>query len=294
MRGRVIAAWVVGLVAILCVLFRPYVIVDQSQQAVITQFGRPVREITEPGLHFKLPNPIQSAVLFDRRLLEYDTEPTVIITQDKKTLVVDNYARWRIVSPTKFLQTVRDVVGAQARLDDIIYSELRVELGRYDLSAIVSSGRSSITDAVTRAVDAKTQEFGIQVVDVRIKKTDLPPENEQAVFERMRTERERQAKQYRAEGEEKAAAIRAEADRQREVLLAEAYRQAQLLRGEGDAEAARIYAAATSEDPEFYAFVRSLEVYGEGLGQDSTVVMGAQSGVMRYLLDRQGGTARSR
>lgn len=280
--------WIfLGLVAVV-LLLRPYVVVDATQQAVITQFGRPVREITEPGLHFKLPNPFQTAVMFDRRLLEYDAEPTVIITQDKKTLVVDNYARWRIVEPVRFLQTVRDIPGAQARLDDIIYSELRVELGRYDLSTIVSSGRSSITDNVTQAADRKTREYGIQVVDVRIKKADLPEENEQAVFERMRTERERQAKQYRAEGEERAAAIRAEADRQREVLLAEAYRQAQIIRGEGDAEAARIYAQAFSEDPEFYAFVRSLETYQATLASESVVVMDTGSDFLRYLLNPTG------
>lgn len=272
-----------AILVLLLIVTQPWVIVTETTQAVILQWGKPVREIIEPGLHWKLPWPIQTVARFDKRLLDYDTDPTIIITQDKKTLLVDNYVRYRIVNPTLFLQTVRTIEGAQTRLEDIVYSELRVQLGQFTMTQIITEGRNLIMDAVARASNAKAQEFGIEIVDVRIKRTDLPAENEQAVFARMRAERERQAREYRAQGEEQAQAIRAQADRMAEVILAEAYREAQLLMGEGDAEATRIYAQALNEDPEFYAFVRSLEAYRTTLGEGTTVVLDADSEFLRYL-----------
>ncbi len=280
-----LSAWALPLAVLiaLVVVTKPWVVVSETTQAVVLQWGKPVREILEPGLHLKLPWPIQTVVLLDKRLLDYDTDPTIVITQDKKTLVVDNYVRYRIVNPTLFLQTVRTIEGAQTRLEDIVYSELRVQLGQFSMTEIITEGRNLIMDAVAQASNAKAQEFGIAIVDVRIKRTDLPAENEQAVYARMRAERERQAREYRAQGEEQAQAIRAQADRTAEVILAEAYRQAQLLMGEGDAEATRIYAQALSEDPEFYAFVRSLDAYRETLGEGTTLVLDANSEFLRYL-----------
>lgn len=272
-----------GVLILLAIIAQPWVVVTETTQAVILQWGAPVREIIEPGLHWKLPRPIQTVTRLDKRLLDYDTDPTIIITQDKKTLVVDNYVRYRIVNPTLFLQTVRTIEGAQTRLEDIVYSELRVQLGQFTMTQIITEGRNQIMDAVARASNTKAQEYGIEIVDVRIKRTDLPLENEQAVFARMRAERERQAREYRAQGEEQAQAIRAQADRMAEVILAEAYRQAQLLRGEGDAEASRIYAQALSEDPEFYAFTRSLDAYRATLREGSTFVLDASSEFLRYL-----------
>lgn len=273
----------IGVLLLLGIVAQPWVVVTETTQAVITQWGAPVREISEPGLHWKLPRPIQTVTRFDKRLLDYDTDPTIIITQDKKTLLVDNYVRYRIVNPTLFLQTVRTIEGAQTRLEDIVYSELRVQLGQFTMTQIITEGRNLIMDAVARASNAKAQEYGIEIVDVRIKRTDLPPENEQAVFARMRAERERQAREYRAQGEEQAQAIRAQADRMAEVILAEAYRQAQLLMGEGDAEASRIYAQALNEDPEFYAFTRSLDAYRATLGEGTTFVLDAKSEFLKYL-----------
>lgn len=280
-----LSAWAVPVVVVIALLVvtQPWVIVTETTQAVVLQWGKPVREILEPGLHLKLPRPIQTVALLDKRLLDYDTDPTIVITQDKKTLVVDNYVRYRIVNPTLFLQTVRTIEGAQTRLEDIVYSELRVQLGQFTMTEIITEGRNLIMDAVAQASNTKAQEYGIEIVDVRIKRTDLPTENEQAVYARMRAERERQAREYRAQGEEQAQAIRAQADRMAEVILAEAYRQAQLLRGEGDAEATRIYAQALSEDPEFYAFVRSLDAYRATLGEGTTLVLDANSEFLRYL-----------
>jgi len=274
---------IVGVLILAAVVLRPWVVVTETTQAVVLQWGKPVQEIKEPGLHWKLPWPVQTVVSLDKRLLDYDTDPTIIITQDKKTMLVDNYVRYRIVNPTLFLQTVRTIEGAQTRLEDIVYSELRVQLGQFTMTQIITEGRNLIMDAVAAASNSKAQEYGIEIVDVRIKRTDLPPENEQAVYARMRAERERQAREYRAQGEEQAQAIRAQADRTAEIILAEAYREAQRLRGEGDAEASRIYAQALSSDPEFYAFTRSLEAYRNTLGARTTLILDANSEFLRYL-----------
>ena len=184
--------------------------VDETNQAVITQMGKPVRTVQEPGLYFKIPYPIQDVNRFEDRLLVYDSAPTEIITQDKKNLVIDNYALWRIINPLKFMQAVNDENGAQSRLDDIIYSMLRVELGKYDLHDIVATSREEIMETVTRMCNDKALDYGIEVLDVRIKRADLPEENEKHVFDRMRAERQRIANQYRSEGEEEAVKIRAQ------------------------------------------------------------------------------------
>ncbi|MEW6524504.1 MAG: protease modulator HflC [Bacillota bacterium] len=276
-----------GLVVLFLVvvgLLSSVVIVDETRQAVITEFGKPVRTIREAGLHFKVPF-IQAVRLFDRRVLEYDAAPTGIITRDKKTLIVDNYARWKIIDPLLLMQTVGHELGAMARLDDIIYSELRVELGKFDLDQIVSTHRSYIMEVVTARADFLAREYGVQILDVRIKRADLPPENEQAIYQRMRAERQRQALQYRSEGAEEAQKIRAQTDKERAILLAEAYRQSEIIRGEGDAEAIRVYAEAFQKDPDFYAFLRSLEAYRLALGGQTTLVLPHDSEFLRFLLD---------
>ena len=230
--------------------------VDQTQQALILELGKPKRDIKNPGLKFKIPF-LQQVTMFDLRLLEYDAESSEIITQDKKNLIVDNYTRWRITDPLQYFQSIRNEAGARARLDDIIYSNVRQELGRYTLTQIVSEDRSKIMGKITELSNQQALAYGIQVLDVRIKRADLPPENEKAVFGRMKAERERQAKQYRSEGEEGAQRIRAEAEREKSVILAEAYRSAQILRGEGDAKAARIYADAYNRDPQFFKTIHN-------------------------------------
>jgi len=257
-------------------------IVDETKQAIVLQFGKPIRTISEPGLSWKIPF-IQNVVFFEDRLLVYDAAPTEIITKDKKTLIVDNYARWRIIDPLKFLQTVRDLNGAQARLDDIIYSELRVDLGLFDMSEIVSERREGIMKRVTEISDEKANTYGIEIVDVRIKRVDLPPENEKYIFDRMKAERERIAKQYRAEGQEESAKIIAETEREKTVILAEAYKTAQTLKGEGEAESIRIYAKSFNQDPEFYKFYRTLEAYKNTFKDKTTVLLSTDSDFLKYL-----------
>jgi len=274
--------FIVLIVAILFLANLSLFIVDETRQAIVLQFGKPIRAISEPGLSWKIPF-IQNVVFFEDRLLVYDAAPTEIITKDKKTLIVDNYARWRIVDPLKFLQTVRDLNGAQARLDDIVYSELRVDLGLFNMSEIVSEKREGIMERVTEISNEKANTYGIQIVDVRIKRIDLPPENEKYIFERMRAERERIAKQYRAEGQEESAKIIAETEREKTVILAEAYKTAQTLKGEGEAESIRIYAESFNQDPEFYKFYRTLEAYRVTFIDKTTVLLSTDSEFLKYL-----------
>jgi modulator of FtsH protease HflC len=275
----VLIALVVVLVAGNLVMFT----VTEIEQAVVLQFGQPVRTITDPGLYFKLPNPIQDVAVFDKRLLEYDSAPEPIYTNDKKILVVDNYARWRIVDPLKFRETLLTEAGGRDRLDDIIYSELRKELGQHTLSEVVSENRQALMELVTQRSDEAGRDYGIAVVDVRIKRADLPPENETAVFNRMRAERAREAKAYRSEGEEEALKIRAETDLQAASIRAEAAEEAQRSRGQGDAEALRIYAAAYQGAEEFYGFTRTLEAYEASLKENATLVLPADSEFFRFL-----------
>ena len=256
--------------------------VNETQQAIVLQFGKPLSGVREPGLHWKVPF-VQQVSYFDKRILEYDASPRPIITRDKKTLLVDNFAKWRIIDPLKYLQTVRTESGAQSRLDDIIYSELRVDLARKDLVDIVSEDRAEIMKDVTRRSDQQARTYGIEVLDVRIKRADLPPENEKAVFGRMKAERNRIARQYRSEGQEQALKIRAESDKERSILLADAYQKEQQIRGEGDAKAVTIYAEAFQKDPEFYGFLRTLEAYRKSLKTDTTILLPPQSEFLKYL-----------
>jgi membrane protease subunit HflC len=273
---------IIIIVAILILLNSSLFIIDETKQGVVLQFGKPIRVIRDSGLNFKLPF-IQNVVYFEDRLLVYDAAPTEIITKDKKTLIVDNYARWKIIDPLKFLQTVRDINGAQARLDDIIYSELRVDLGLYEMSEIVSEKREVIMEKVTKISNEKAKSYGIGITDVRIKRVDLPLENEKYVFNRMEAERERIAKQYRAEGQEESAKIMAETEKQKTIILAEAYKTAQVLKGEGEAEAVKIYAKSFNQDPEFYKFFRTLEAYKNSLKDKTTILFSSESEFLKYL-----------
>ncbi len=276
---NIIALVVIGIVILGSQTFYK---VDQTESAIIIQLGKPVRAVTEPGLYMKTPF-TQKVVFFDKRLLIYDATPSAIITRDKKNLVVDNYAKWRIIDPLKYYTSVRNETGAQSRLDDIIFSNLREELGKHNLVDIVSKTRSSLMKAVTEKTNKASAAFGIEVRDVRIKRADLPPENERAVFERMRAERQREAKRYRSEGEERALAIRAIADRERTVILSEAQRKAQVFRGEGDAEATRLYAEAYKKDPAFFYFLKTMEAYKKTLGEGDTLIITPKSEFFRYM-----------
>jgi membrane protease subunit HflC len=255
--------------------------VDETEQVIVTQLGRFVKEVKQPGLHFKIPL-IQTVHRFEARVLEYDAAAAKIMTQDKKHLVIDNYARWKIIDPLKVYQTVGTESGAQERLDDIVFSELREELARHTLTEIVSVNRKEIMDKVAEQCNQKAADFGIQVIDVRIKRADLPQEVRQSVYDRMKAERERIAKKYRSEGDEEALIIMADTDKQKKILLAESYKQAEKLNGEGDAEAIKIYAQAFEKDPEFYSFVRTLEAYEKSLGEGTTMVLPSDSEFFQY------------
>ena len=257
--------------------------IGEWEQGVVTQFGEPVRVVREPGLYFKLPNPVQKVTFFDKWLLGYDANPEEIYTKDKKILILDNYARWRIVDPLLFMQTLRTTEEGQSRLDDIIYSELRKELGQHDLTEVVSINREELMQLVAQRANEAARVYGIEVLDVRIKRADLPPENEAAVYDRMRAERDREAKGYRSEGEEAALKIRAITDLDAARISAGAYEKAQGIRGEGDAEALRIYAAAYRNAERFYQFTRTLEAYEKSLDDNTVLVLPAESEFFKYL-----------
>jgi len=255
--------------------------VDETEQAIVTQLGEFVRDVNQPGLHLKIPL-IQKLRRFEARVLEYDAEAKPIITQDKKHLVIDNYARWKIIDPLKFYQTVGSEPKAQSRLDDIVFSELREELARHTLTEIVSVNRKQIMHKVAEQCAQKAADYGVQVIDVRIKRADLPLENTYSVFDRMKAERQRIAKKYRSEGEEESVKIKAQTDKDKTILLADSYMLAEKTKGEGDAEALRIYAQAYEKDPEFYSFVRTLEAYVNSLGKGTTIVLPSDSEFFKY------------
>lgn len=261
--------------------------VPQWEQAIVVQLGEPVRTVREPGLYFKLPL-IQNVLYFDKRLLAYDASPREILTKDKQQLMIDNFSRWRIRDPLQFYRTVRNEAGGQSRLDDVIYSIVRENLGRHTLREIVNEKRSEVMVQVTKESDAKARDYGIEVTDVRIKRADLPEKNELNVFNRMRTERERLAKKFRAEGDEEARKIRSESDKQVQILTAEARKQAEITRGQGDALAVKIFADAYGRDAEFYQLVRTLEAYRNSITDGTTLIFSPNSEFFRYLkqLDR--------
>jgi membrane protease subunit HflC len=281
MSKKIIIAAVLLIVIVIALRLSMFT-VDETEQAIVTRLGKWIRTVTEPGLKFKVPF-VESVHRFEARVLEYDAAAAKIITSDKKQLDIDNYARWRIVDPLKLYQTVRNVFGAQARLDDIVFSEIREEVARHTLTEIVSLNREAIMDKVHKQCDAKAREYGIEVMDVRIKRADLPPDNARSVYARMQTERQRIAKQYRSEGEEEAVKIRATTDKEKTILLAESYKQAQKLRGEGDAEAIKIFALAFEKDPEFFAFVKTLEAYEKSLGSNTTIILRSDSEFFQHL-----------
>ena len=277
----------IGLVAILVLLGLTTVfIVDETEQVVILAFGKPVRTITEPGINMKVPFPLQEKIRFDDRLLEYDSPPEEILSKDKKTLIVDNYVRWRIVDPLQFLKTVQAIPTALSRMDDIVYSELRRELGTHDMVEIITENREKLMEIVTFNSNKATLDYGIEVLDVRIRRVDLPAENEESIYARMEAERNRQANKFRSEGEEEAQKIRASTDRDKTIILADAYKEAEGIRGEGDAKAVEVYASAYSADPKFYEFVRTLDTYKKIIDDKTTLVLPADSRLFKLLLGK--------
>ncbi|TFH10266.1 MAG: protease modulator HflC [Candidatus Atribacteria bacterium] len=258
--------------------------VDETKTAVVRQFGDVVRVVEAPGLHLKVPF-IQSITYLEDRILNYDIQPREIITSEQKRLVIDNYAIWRIADPRLFLEsTGGQLVGGQTKIDDIVYSDLRNILAKHTLDEVVSAKRTEYLQEVTELSRTKLlEDFGIMLLDVRIKRADLPAEVEQAVFSRMRSERERLAAQLRAEGEEQARQITSNADKDVEIILADARKDAEKVRGEGDAEALEIYAEAYNQDPDFYRFWRTLESYKVALASNTRIILSSDSDYLRFL-----------
>ena len=264
-------------------------IVDQTEQALVLQFGQPRRVIRDPGLWVKRPF-LEDVRRYDNRLLDFEPPPEEVIVSDQKRLVVDTYTRYRITDPLLFFQTVNSEAAVRARLSAMVNGSLRRVLGNVTLSALLSHQRSSIMTQIRDEVADQGKGFGIDVIDVRIRRADLPEENNQAIYARMVSERQQQAAQYRGEGAEAAQNVRANADRERTVILAEAQRDAQRVRGDGDAESIRVYADAFGQDKEFFAFYRSMQAYRDALnGRTTSFVLNPDGGFFRFF-DNYGGT----
>jgi membrane protease subunit HflC len=269
--------------------WRSFAVVDESQLAVVTLFGRPTRTIVDAG--FTLKWPVENVLRFEKRLMLYDPPPSEFLTRDKKNLVVDSAICWRIAEPLRFVQAAGTVISAETRLHDLVWATLAAEMGTVELGQLVGTDPEQLrTSAIIENVRRRTGEtarerLGVDVVDVQVKRLTFPEQNTQAVFARMRAERERIAREYRAQGEEQAIQIRAEADREREQILAEAYRDAEMIRGDGDAEATRIYAGAHRSNPDLYRFVRTLDAYRAILDAETTVIMSSDSELFEVLND---------
>ena len=263
--------------------------VQETEYAIVARFGDPRRVIDEAGLHFKWPPPIETLLRIDRRTNVLNPAPGEYLTSDKKNILVSNFLVWSVADPLRYLVSLTDKTSAEARLTDIMRSEVGTALGAYPLSALVSTEAQEQTMAdVLRDITRKTAKrasdsFGVHIAAVRIKRLNFPPQNKQAVFRRMEAERQRIARLYRSEGEEEAEKIRAQADREEAVLLNEARRQAEEIRGEADAEATRIYAEAFGQDPEFFEFVRSLEAYQNIISESSTIVVPSDAELLKVL-----------
>ena len=256
--------------AVILVVAESVFILNQTEQAIVLQFGEPMRQIKQPGLKFKIPF-IQKVVVYDNRLLNLDPPAQEVVLNDKKRLDVDNFTRYRIVDPLKFYQTVRTEYQARSKLEEIVNSSVRKVLGRVTLPELLSSKRTQIMADISKAVKIDAEQIGVSVADVRIRRADLPVEVLQAINARMKTEREREAKEFRATGQQEAQKIRATAEKEQAVIIADAEKQAQIIRGEGDRQAIEIWNNAAGVDPKFFAFYRSLEAYKNSLSdRDNT------------------------
>jgi len=270
-------------------LYNAMFTVDQTQQALVLQLGEPKRTIQEPGLSFKIPF-IQDVTYYEKRVLSLiPQDAEEVILSDQKRLKVDAYARYQIEDPLLFYQTVRNEFGARGRLEAIIDSSVRRALGRETLGSILTGQRNDITRSSGDEVNESVSSLGIQIIDVRLRRADYPEATSQNIFNRMKSEREREAKEFRATGEEEAQKIRAAAEKTRTVIISEAKRSAQELRGAGDSEAISIYADSFGQDAEFFAFYRSMEAYRNSMGKDSTsMVLSPDSSFFRFFKDKEG------
>ena len=275
----------IGIVIIaIIILFNALFIVRQTQQTLILQFGDPIRIIQKPGLNIKIPL-IQSAIYYDVRILEFDAEVEEVILSDQKRLLVDAFIRYKIVDPLKFYQAVGNENGFKARVTGLLSGSLRRVMGGDPLEVVLSQDRTSLMEKIQEGINLEAVNFGVSIVDVRIKRADLPKANSEAIFGRMRAEREKEARQFRAEGAEESQKIKAKAERNKVIIVAEAKKKSQIIKGLGDEEAVRIYANAFNKDKEFFAFYRSMEAYKQAFleGEDDpTLILSPDSDFFKY------------
>ncbi|TMJ78009.1 MAG: protease modulator HflC [Alphaproteobacteria bacterium] len=282
MNRRLLAVIGVVLVVAGILAMSSFFTVDQTEQALVLQFGQPRRVIREPGLWVKRPF-VENVILYDTRVLDFEPPHEEVIVSDQKRLVADTYTRYRIVNPLQFYQTVGSEAGVRARLSALVSGSLRRVLGSVTLNDVLSNKRAAIMVQIRDDVAVQAKDFGIDVVDVRLRRADLPEENSQAIYARMQSEREQQARQYRGEGAEAAQNVRANAERERTVILAEAQRDAQRVRGDGDGQSIKIYADAFGQDKEFFAFYRSLQAYRDALnGKDTSFILSPEGNFFRF------------
>jgi membrane protease subunit HflC len=291
MVRALLAALVVIAGAIGAVAYFSLFIVHVNEQAIVLEFGKPVRIINEPGLFWKIPV-VQTVDYFDKRILDLDTAPQEVTASDQKRIVVDAFARYRITDPLLFYQTVRDERNVRSRLGPIVESALRRVLGGSTFQDVVRDKREELMKRIAKTVNEEGKEFGLEVVDVRIKRADLPEQNSKNIFDRMRAERQREAAEFRAEGAAQGNRIRADADRQVTIIKADATREGERTRGEGDAERNRIFAEAFGRDPDFFAFYRSMQAYEQGIkSSDTRMLLTPEGEFFRYFNNPTGTNA---
>jgi membrane protease subunit HflC len=292
------AGWILAVVVVVVLItgYSSLFTVPQTRQALVVRLGQPLRVVTQPGLHGKLPL-LDNVIYIDKRILDLENSSQEVIASDQKRLVVDAFARYRIHDALRFYQTVSSVDGANSRLSPLLNSALRRVLGEATLTQVVRDERAQLMTRVREQLDREAQQFGVTVVDVRIRRADLPEQNSQAVYKRMQTEREREAQEFRSQGTQRAQEIRARADRDVTVVVADATSKSEQTRGEGDSERNRIFAEAYGKDPDFFSFYRSMQAYETGLRQgDTRLVIKPDSEFFRYFADpsgKQRGTAGS-
>jgi len=271
-----------GIVLIAVIAFQSLFVVQGISQAIVLQFGDPKKIVTKAGLNFKLPF-IQNVVFLDKRILNLDNDPEEVIAADQKRLIVDAFARFKIVDPLKFYISVGNERVARSRLSTIINSRIRGVLGTQELATLLSTDRARQMQDIQSQVNQEAENFGIQIVDVRIKRADLPPANSEAIYKRMQTEREREAKEFRAQGAEIAQKIRSTADKDVTVILAEANKKSEIMKGEGDGERNKIFANAFGRDPQFFSFYRAMQAYEKALiGGETSLVLSPDSEFFKF------------
>ena len=280
MKASRISLIIIGLIAF--VGYLSIFTVFEIKNAIVLQFGDPKRVIMEPGLNFKVPF-VQNVVFIDNRILDIDAPPAEVIASDQKRLIVDAYVKFKIIDVLDFYKTLGNENVARSRISAIVNSRIRSVLGERPLAAVLSEDRANLMKEITALVETEVNDFGISIVDVRIKRADLPEANSEAIFRRMQTEREREAKEFRAQGAEIAQRIRSTADKDVTIIKSQAEKKANIIRGEGDGEANRVFAEAFDTDPEFFAFYRAMQAYAEGLqNSDTTMILSPDSEFFKY------------